>query len=48
VIANTYYVETFESGKGGYGAAVAVVMLLMIIPIMAFNVKRFRTQAVTG
>jgi alpha-glucoside transport system permease protein len=48
VIGYTYYVETFESGKGGYGAAVAVVMLLLIIPIMAFNIRRFRSESVTG
>ena len=27
MIAYSYYVETFENGLGGYGAAVAVVML---------------------
>ena len=46
VIANRYYVETFDGGKGGYGAAMAVIMLLMIIPIMAFNIKRFRSEAI--
>ena len=48
VIGYTYYVETFEAGKGGYGAAVAVLMLVLIIPIMAFNIRRFRSEAVTG
>lgn len=46
VIGYTYYVETFENGKGGYGATVAVIMLLLIIPIMAFNIRRFRSEAV--
>jgi alpha-glucoside transport system permease protein len=46
VIAYSYYVETFENGKGGYGAAVAVVMLVLIIPVMLLNVRRFRTEAV--
>ena len=27
--------------------AVAVVMLVVLIPIMVFNVRRFRTKAVT-
>ena len=40
------YNETFQGGKGGYGAAVAVIMLVMIIPIMAFNIKRFRSEAI--
>jgi alpha-glucoside transport system permease protein len=48
VIAYSYYVETFENGKGGYGAAVAVVMLLLIIPVMIWQIRRFRTEAVTG
>ena len=48
VIAYTMYRETFEGGKGGYGAAVAVVMLLLIIPIMLLNIRRFRTEAVQG
>jgi alpha-glucoside transport system permease protein len=48
VIAYSFWVETFESGKGGYGAAVAVVMLLLIIPVMVWQIRRFRTEAVTG
>ena len=46
VIANRYYLETFDAGKGGYGAAIAVFMLILIIPIMAFNIRRFRSEAV--
>jgi len=46
VIAFTMYNQTFEGGKGGYGAAVAVIMLLLIVPIMGFNIKRFRSEAV--
>jgi alpha-glucoside transport system permease protein len=48
VIAYSYYVETFENGKGGYGAAVAVVMILLIVPVMIWQIRRFRTEAVTG
>lgn len=47
VIAYSMFFETFENGRGGYGAAVAVVMLLLIVPIMALNVRRFRTERVT-
>jgi len=46
VIAFSMYKETFEGGNGGYGAAIAVVMLVLIIPIMIFNIRRFRTTAV--
>jgi alpha-glucoside transport system permease protein len=46
VIAFTMYDETFQNGEAGYGAAVAVVMLLLIVPIMAFNIRRFRSERV--
>lgn len=46
VIAFSMYQEAFPAGQFGYGAAIAVVMLLMLIPIMIFNVRRFRTEAV--
>jgi alpha-glucoside transport system permease protein len=48
VIAFSMYDETFTNGEAGYGAAIAVVMLLLIIPIMAFNIRRFRSERVTG
>jgi alpha-glucoside transport system permease protein len=48
VIAFSMVDETFTNGEGGYGAAIAVVMLLLIIPIMAFNIRRFRSERVVG
>lgn len=45
VIAFTQYVETFNNGRAGYGSAVAVIMLVVIIPIMLLNIRRFRTEA---
>jgi alpha-glucoside transport system permease protein len=48
VIAFTMYDETFQNGEAGYGAAVAVVMLLLIVPIMLFNIRRFRSERVVG
>ena len=47
VIAYTMFVETFQGGRAGYGSAVAVIMLLLIIPIMLLNIRRFRTEGVT-
>jgi len=46
VIAFTMYQQAFQAGQYGYGSAVAVVMLVVLIPIMVFNVRRFRTTAV--
>jgi len=45
VIAFTQYVETFNNGRAGYGSAVAVIMLLVVIPIMLLNIRRFRAGA---
>jgi len=47
VIAFTMYQQAFQAGQYGYGSAVAVVMLILLIPIMVFNVRRFRTRSVT-
>src|SRR6059058_1138369 len=47
VIAFTMYQQAFQAGQYGYGSAVAVVMLVVLIPIMIYNVRRFRTGSVT-
>src|SRR5207249_3249989 len=47
VIAFTMYQQAFTAGQYGYGSAVAVVMLVVLIPIMVYNVRRFRTASVT-
>jgi alpha-glucoside transport system permease protein len=44
VIGYFYYQQTFEGGRGGYGAAAAMVMVLLMLPIMALNLRRFRAQ----
>jgi alpha-glucoside transport system permease protein len=46
VIAFTMYEETFSNGRPGYGAAVAVLMLVLIAPVMVLNVRRFRSERV--
>jgi alpha-glucoside transport system permease protein len=45
VIAYTMFTETF-SGNPGRGAAVAVIMLLLMIPVMILNVSRFKSERV--
>jgi alpha-glucoside transport system permease protein len=47
VIAFTMYQEALPGGQFGKGSAIAVIMLLLLIPIMAYNVKRFRSSQVT-
>jgi alpha-glucoside transport system permease protein len=46
VIAFTMYYETFASGRAGYGAAVAVIMLVLLLPVMILNVRGFRSTRV--
>ena len=44
VIANLMVKEMFTFGDFGRASAVAVVLLLAIIPIMGFNIRQFRAQ----
>lgn len=44
VIANRMFKEMFTFGNFGRASAVAVVLLLAIIPMMLFNVRRFRSE----
>ena len=46
VIAYKMYVEALQNGRWGYGASVAVLMLLLMLPVMALNVTRFRSERV--
>jgi alpha-glucoside transport system permease protein len=46
VIAFTMFEETFANGRPGYGATVAVVMIILLLPVMIFNVRRFRSERV--
>lgn len=46
VIAFSMYQEAFPQGQFGYGATIAVVMLLLLVPVMIFNIRRFRAEAV--
>ena len=46
VIAFSMYQEAFPQGQFGYGAAIAVVMVILLIPVMIYNVRRFRAEAV--
>ncbi len=44
VVANLMYKEMFTNQNFGRAGALAVILLLAIIPIMAFNVRRFQAQ----
>lgn len=44
VLANRMYKEMFNFNHFGRASAIAVVLLLAIVPIMFYNVRRFRGQ----
>jgi len=44
VLANRMYKEMFQFRDFGRGSAIAVVLLLAIIPVMIFNIRRFQEQ----
>jgi alpha-glucoside transport system permease protein len=46
VIALEFYKQDFSAGQFGKAAAVAVVMLIILIPVMMFNIRRFRSGSV--
>ena len=47
-IAFSMYQEAFPQGRYGYGAAIAIVMLVLLIPVLVYNVSRFRSDRVTA
>ena len=44
VIGMQFYTEKFVNGNNGTSSAVAIILLLAIIPVMLFNIRRFRAQ----
>jgi alpha-glucoside transport system permease protein len=44
VVAYEYYRQAFNFNDFGISSALAVVLLLAVIPIIYFNVRRFRAQ----
>lgn len=47
VLANRMYKEMFSFMNFGRASAIAVILLLLIIPAMVFNIRRFREQEAT-
>jgi alpha-glucoside transport system permease protein len=44
VIATQFYREYFTNQNAGYGSAIAVVLLIAVIPVMVYNLRQFRSQ----
>jgi alpha-glucoside transport system permease protein len=44
VIANEQYKQFFTFGNYGTGAAIAIVLLIVTIPVMVYNLRQFRER----
>ena len=44
IIGFSMYFETFQNGKPGYGAAIAVIMLILVTPFVIINIRRYRRE----
>ena len=44
VIATQFYRQSFIARNAGYGSAIAIVLLVAVIPVMVYNLRQFRQQ----
>jgi alpha-glucoside transport system permease protein len=44
VIANEFYSQSFRSDNQGLGSALAVLLFLLVIPIVAYNIRQIRSS----
>jgi alpha-glucoside transport system permease protein len=44
VIATQFYRQSFTARNAGYGSAIAIILLVAVIPVMIYNLRRFREQ----
>jgi alpha-glucoside transport system permease protein len=44
VVANEFYSQSFRAFNQGLGAALAVLLFLLVIPIVAYNVRQLRAS----
>jgi alpha-glucoside transport system permease protein len=45
VVANEFYSQTFRADNQGLGAALAVILFILVIPIVAYNIRQVRQGA---
>jgi alpha-glucoside transport system permease protein len=44
VIATQFYRQSFIARNAGYGSAIAIILLIAVIPVMIYNLRQFRQQ----
>jgi alpha-glucoside transport system permease protein len=44
VIATQFYRQSFIARNSGFGSAIAIILLVAVIPVMIYNLRQFREQ----
>jgi alpha-glucoside transport system permease protein len=44
VVANEFYSQSFRSNNQGLGAALATLLFVLVIPIVAYNIRQMRAS----
>jgi alpha-glucoside transport system permease protein len=44
VVANEFYSQSFRSSNQGLGAALAALLFILVVPIVAYNVRQLRSS----
>jgi alpha-glucoside transport system permease protein len=44
VIATQFYRQSFTNRNSGFGSAIAIILLLAVVPVIVYNLRRFREQ----
>jgi alpha-glucoside transport system permease protein len=44
VIANEFYMQQFTYNHSGRASAIAIVLLIAVIPVMIYNLRQFRER----
>jgi len=44
VVANEFYSQTFRADNQGLGAALAVLLFVLVLPIVFYNVRQLRNS----
>lgn len=44
VIATQFYRQSFTNRNSGFGSAIAIVLLLTVVPVMIYNLRQFRKR----
>ena len=44
VVATQFYRQAFTARNSGFGSAIAIVLLLAVVPVLIYNLRQFRDQ----